>query len=289
MKFLICGMGGQFGTIFTESLENYIGLSHSQANKILGNTIFWDFKDVEFLRFSLKSQQIGCLIYCSSFHAPNMALNDQLSADMSYHVNVEAFKQIVMAIRRDVELSVVYFGSSQLYSLKTVDDPIHADRDLSPSTRYGIDKAKAIEWIEGMSGSEIKTYIPICCNHLSKYRKEPYLIPTIFANLKRGDKQVNVHNSRARVDLGSAEVLCLKLIEMINREATGRYVFGRGYSYSVQQIFDAICNAMNVTATLKPKNIERTENAIACRNHRNWVNTGTRSLVELLEEVHLHV
>lgn len=289
MKFLICGISGQFGSILTHRVSNFIGLSHNRKNQIFNGSIFWDFKDFEFLKFALKGQKIDCLIYCTSFHAPNMTLNDQLNSETSYQVNVKAFKEIISIIRGEQELSVVYFGSSQLYSLVKVDDPIYADRNFSPSTQYGSDKAKAIEWLEEISCCEIKSYIPICCNHLSKYRKPPYLIPSIFSNLKRGEKEISVHNSLARVDLGSAEILCLKLIEMIGKRKMGRYVFGRGKSYSVQQIFDGICSVMNLEATLHSHSAECTENAIACNNHIKWVNTGTYSLEALLKEVYLHV
>ena len=290
MTSVVFGARGQFGKIIkilnaAADIKDVLYVSHSNYNYISPNgAIVWDFCDVGFLQSVFSDFLIDRVYYFSACHASHMLSGIDIKENELMHINYSALKHVISALLPHRSCDIVYFGSSQMYKFQGIDEPIFVDRKFNPSTIYGQSKVAAFRWLENCCAENINPYLFICCNHTSSHQSKKFLIPRLVSDMVNG-KDISIENPMARIDLGSAEELIFSVIEKLNENRPGRYICGTGNSFSIKEIIDILAEKTKYRGNLSYCNPQAVPSCIAGQASSRWINTGTKGLLTMLDEM----
>jgi GDPmannose 4,6-dehydratase len=193
-------------------------------------------------------------------------LDPELSNKINYEfvtILAEHLNQYSLFSQRKITLlqasSSEIFGSHEGYCDEST--------ELRPVSKYGIDKAKAHEFLENASYDSLDIKLAILFNHESEYRAPSFVSQKISiagAKYRLGiDYELKLGNVASSRDWGYAPDYMGALAEIVKKPGTEKYVIASGELHSIE---DLVRRAFNVENEFDVSSLYTTDSALFRKN-----------------------
>jgi UDP-glucose 4-epimerase len=224
---------------------------------VLGKTIRKEF-NYEFILFKgrienkkniyqwVKNNEFDLIIHLAAIVPTNIVNNNFNKANK---INYIGTKNIVNAILKyKPNLKWFFFSStSHVYKLKKIFTKVDEKSAVYPSTKYGLTKLRAENYIiNKMKKSMIKYCIGRIFSYSSPSQKKSYLIPSLINKIKETkNKSVIFKNLSHYRDFSSLKSICRAINTLRKNKSTGIYNIGSGNFFLLEDIAKYICKKFN--------------------------------------------
>ena len=227
------------------------------SSGVLGNAIRKEL-NYEFILFKgrienkkniyqwVKNNDFDLIIHLAAIVPTNIVNNNFNKANK---INYIGTKNIVNAILKyKPNLKWFFFSStSHVYKLKKIFTKVDEKSTTYPSTKYGLTKLRAENYIiNKMKKSIIKYCIGRIFSYSSPSQKKSYLIPSLIKKIKESkSKSIIFKNLSHYRDFSSLKSISRAINTLRKNKSTGIYNIGSGKSFLLEDIAKYICKKFN--------------------------------------------
>ena len=194
----------------------------------------------------VKNNEFDLIIHLAAIVPTNIVNNNFNKANK---INYIGTKNIVNAILKyKPNLKWFFFSStSHVYKLKTIFTKVDEKSTTYPSTKYGLTKLRAENYIiNKMKNSMIKYCIGRIFSYSSPSQKKSYLIPSLIKKIKESkSKSIIFKNLSHYRDFSSLKSISRAINTLRKNKSTGIYNIGSGKSFLLEDIAKYICKKFN--------------------------------------------
>ena len=194
----------------------------------------------------VKNNEFDLIIHLAAIVPTNIVNNNFNKANK---INYIGTKNIVNAILKyKPNLKWFFFSStSHVYKLKTIFTKVDEKSTTYPSTKYGLTKLRAENYIiNKMKNSMIKYCIGRIFSYSSPSQKKSYLIPSLIKKIKESkSKSIIFKNLSHYRDFSSLKSISRAINTLRKNKSTGIYNIGSGKSFLLEDIAKYICEKFN--------------------------------------------
>jgi len=148
---------------------------------------------------------------------------------------------VVQAAKRNTVGRFIYFQTSLCYGLKPQQQPIRLDHPKNPAnSSYAISKTAAEDYLQ-ISGLD---YVSFRLANGVGPRNVSGPLPIFFQRLKDGKR---CFVTKARRDFVFVSDLAVTVLRALDGTGHGAYHFSSGTDVAIQELYDAVVAAMNIT------------------------------------------
>ena len=227
------------------------------SSGVLGNAIRKEL-NYEFILFKgrienkkniyqwVKNNDFDLIIHLAAIVPTNIVNNNFKKANK---INYIGTKNIVNAILKyKPDLKWFFFSStSHVYKLKKIFKKVDEKSTTYPSTKYGLTKLRAENYIiNKMKNSMIKYCIGRIFSYSSASQKKSYLIPSLINKIKESkNKSIFFKNLSHYRDFSSVKSISRAINALRKNKSTGIYNIASGKSFLLEDIAKYICKKFN--------------------------------------------
>ena len=227
------------------------------SSGVLGNAIRKEL-NYEFILFKgrienkkniyqwVKNNDFDLIIHLAAIVPTNIVNNNFNKANK---INYIGTKNIVNAILKyKPNLKWFFFSStSHVYKLKKIFTKVDEKSATYPSTKYGLTKLRAENYIiNKMKKSMVKYCIGRIFSYSSPFQKKSYLIPSLINKIKESkSKSIIFKNLSHYRDFSSLKSISRAINTLRKNKSTGIYNIGSGKSFLLEDIAKYICKKFN--------------------------------------------
>ena len=154
---------------------------------------------------------------------------------------------LIQTSRRHAVKRFIYFQTSLCYGLKPLHQPIRLDHPKNPAnSSYAISKTTTEDYL-AISGID---YVTFRLANVVGPRNVSGPLPIFFQRLKDGKR---CFVTKARRDFVFVKDLADIVIRAIDGTGQGAYHFSSGTDVAIQQLYDEVVSAMNITPYPAPE------------------------------------
>ena len=194
----------------------------------------------------VKNNDFDIIIHLAAIVPTNIVNNNFNKANK---INYIGTKNIVNAILKyKPNLKWFFFSStSHVYKLKKIFTKVDEKSATYPSTKYGLTKLRAENYIiNKMKKSLIKYCIGRIFSYSSTSQKKSYLIPSLINKIKKSkNKYIIFRNLNHYRDFSSLKNISRAINTLRKNKSTGIYNIGSGKSFLLEDIAKYICKKFN--------------------------------------------
>ena len=194
----------------------------------------------------VKNNDFDLIIHLAAIVPTNIVNNNFNKANK---INYIGTKNIVNAILKyKPNLKWFFFSStSHVYKLKKIFTKVDEKSATYPSTKYGLTKLRAENYIiNKMKKSLIKYCIGRIFSYSSPSQKKSYLIPSLINKIKKSkNKYIIFKNLSHYRDFSSLKKISRAINTLRKNKSTGIYNIGSGKSFLLEDIAKYICKKFN--------------------------------------------
>ena len=194
----------------------------------------------------VKNNEFDLIIHLAAI-VPTYIVNNNFNK--ANKINYIGTKNIVNAILKyKPNLKWFFFSStSHVYKLKTIFTKVDEKSTTYPSTKYGLTKLRAENYIiNKMKNSMIKYCIGRIFSYSSPSQKKSYLIPSLIKKIKESkSKSIIFKNLSHYRDFSSLKSISRAINTLRKNKSTGIYNIGSGKSFLLEDIAKYICKKFN--------------------------------------------
>ena len=194
----------------------------------------------------VKNNDFDLIIHLAAIVPTNIVNNNFNKANK---INYIGTKNIVNAILKyKPNLKWFFFSSSShVYKLKKIFRKVDEKSATYPSTKYGLTKLRAENYIiNKMKKSMIKYCIGRIFSYSSLSQKKSYLIPSLINKIiKSKNKYIIFKNLSHHRDFSSLKSISRAINTLRKNKSTGIYNIGSGKSFLLEDIAKYICKKFN--------------------------------------------
>ena len=194
----------------------------------------------------VKNNEFDLIIHLAAIVSTNIVNNNFNKANK---INYIGTKNIVNAILKyKPNLKWFFFSStSHVYKLKKIFTKVDEKSTTYPSTKYGLTKLRAENYIiNKMKNSMIKYCIGRIFSYSSPSQKKTYLIPSLINKIKESkSKSIIFKNLSHYRDFSSLKSISRAINTLRKNKSTGIYNIGSGKSFLLEDIAKYICKKFN--------------------------------------------
>jgi len=194
----------------------------------------------------VKNNDFDLIVHLAAIVPTNIVNNNFNKANK---INYIGTKNIVNAILKyKPNLKWFFFSStSHVYKLKKIFTTVDEKSATYPSTKYGLTKLRAENYIiKKMKKSMIKYCIGRIFSYSSPSQKKSYLIPSLINKIKKSkNKYIIFKNLSHYRDFSSLKNISRAINTLRKNNSTGIYNIGSGKSFLLEDIAKYICKKFN--------------------------------------------
>ena len=194
----------------------------------------------------VKNNEFDLIIHLAAIVPTNIVNNNFNKANK---INYIGTKNIVNAILKyKPNLKWFFFSStSHVYKLKKIFTKVDEKSATYPSTKYGLTKLRAENYIiNKMKKSMIKYCIGRIFSYSSPFQKKSYLIPSLINKIKESKNESIIFKNLCHYrDFSSLKSISRAINTLRKNKSTGIYNIGSGKSFLLEDIAKYICKKFN--------------------------------------------
>jgi UDP-glucose 4-epimerase len=194
----------------------------------------------------IKSNNFDLIIHLAAIVPTNIVNNNFNKANK---VNYLGTKNIVDAILKyKPNLKWFFFSStSHVYKLKNFPKSVDEKSTILPSTKYGLTKLRAENYIiNKMKNSAVKYCIGRIFSYTGFNQKKSYLIPSLIHRIKKSRNKFIFFNNLSHFrDFSSLKSICRAINILEKNTSKGVYNIGSGKYFLLEDIAKYICKKFN--------------------------------------------
>jgi len=240
LKCGITGWSGVLGIAIREEL-NYRFIPFKERIENKKNIYRW-----------VKNNNFDLIIHLAAV-VPTKIVNSNFNK--ANKINYDGTKNIVDAILKyKPNLKWFFFSStSHVYKLKKIFEKIDEKATTFASTKYGLTKVRAENYIVNKLKN---TTVRYCIGRIFSYsginQKQPYLIPSLIYKIKVSkDKYIHLKDLNHYRDFLSLKKICTAINILQKKKASGIYNIASGKSFLLEDIAKYIGKKFNKKCKFK--------------------------------------
>jgi nucleoside-diphosphate-sugar epimerase len=234
LKCGITGLSGVLGKAIRKEL-NYKFISFKERIENKNKIYRW-----------VKNNDFDLIIHLAAVVPTNIVNNNFNKANK---INYKGTKYIVDAILKyKPNLKWFFFSStSHVYKIKNFYEKIDEKATTSASTKYGLTKLRAENYIiNKLKNTSVRYCIGRIFSYSAINQKKPYLIPTLIYKIKKSeDKYIYFKDLNHCRDFLSLKKICTAINILRKSNAKGIYNIASGKSFLLEDIAKYISNKFN--------------------------------------------